>query len=37
MLVPDDDNYNQREDVIRSAFKTFDKDGNGTIDAKELK
>lgn len=32
-----DADFTQKEDVIRSAFKTFDKDGNGMIDAKELR
>ena len=32
-----DDEFMHQEDVIRSAFKTFDKDGNGFIDAKELR
>ena len=32
-----DDEFMQQEDVVRAAFKTFDKDGNGFIDAKELR
>ena len=32
-----DSDFMHQEDVIRSAFKTFDKDGNGFIDAKELR
>ena len=32
-----DADFMHQEDVIRSAFKTFDKDGNGFIDAKELR
>ena len=32
-----DDDFMRQEDVIRAAFKTFDKDGNGFIDAKELR
>lgn len=31
------DNFTQKVEMIRSAFRTFDKDGNGFIDAKELR
>ncbi|XP_053382127.1 calmodulin-beta-like isoform X2 [Mercenaria mercenaria] len=32
-----DGDYTNKEEVIRSAFRTFDKDGNGFIEAKELR
>ncbi|XP_053381746.1 calmodulin-A-like [Mercenaria mercenaria] len=32
-----DGDFTNKEEVIRSAFRTFDKDGNGFIDANELR
>lgn len=37
LWLPGDGDYTHKEEVIRSAFRTFDKDGNGFIDAKELR
>lgn len=37
MAKVDDAEFTHKEEVIRSAFRTFDKDGNGFIDEKELR
>ena len=36
-LFSEESGFVQSEEVIRSAFRTFDRDGNGFIDADELK